>query len=216
MLGKHGKCGATFFAAVTNRKVFTKRRRCGICLSTRTCDQDPQREISSRHIAAAEAIAGMDTSNENLRLCHCCYQVQPIDAFRRRSKVGAARMYQCRDCHNEAERTRTIEKRAKHRQSEMFKFITQVKNARSRRQVETVVAAMIAACPSIEELALHPAQHIEPFVKADVEARSTAFRLLSDSWNTLDACSGPRASELTDEELANCVARDRRTHPAAA
>jgi hypothetical protein len=41
-----------------------------------------------------------------MRRCEECLALRPIDDFRRRHKAGERRFYQCRGCHNLAERTR--------------------------------------------------------------------------------------------------------------
>ena len=76
------------------------------------------------------------------RLCEHCLEPKPLEEFRLRHRAGKARMRQCRDCHNTAERMRRAARRDRLNRRQMAKMLTAVKNQRSDLQVKALCREM--------------------------------------------------------------------------
>jgi len=76
------------------------------------------------------------------RLCTVCQSAKPIEDFRRRHRDRPARLSQCRECHNEAERLRQSFRRERVGRREMAKALTALKNQQSDAQVRAICGEM--------------------------------------------------------------------------
>ncbi len=77
-----------------------------------------------------------------LRLCEHCLVPKPLAEFRLRHRAGQIRMWQCRECHNTAERIRRAARRDRLNRRQMAKMLTAVKNQRSDLQVKALCREM--------------------------------------------------------------------------
>jgi len=94
----------------------------------------------------------MATTIDDTRLCRDCLRVKPISEFRRRYRGESTRLHRCRSCHNESERIRRVERRVERNNDTIAKFVTQLKNAQTPKQVELLCGAMIQRFGGVEEL----------------------------------------------------------------
>lgn len=78
------------------------------------------------------------------RLCEACFQIWPLEDFRRRKRGSDKRMRQCRRCHNEVERLRRAAARSRLGKRRMAQDLAKVRNAASENRVKLVCAAMVA------------------------------------------------------------------------
>lgn len=82
--------------------------------------------------------------NDGTRLCEYCLQRKPLTEFRRRTRDGSARLKQCRECHNKAERERHSAAREKQDRRQMAKYLTRLSNAGNDQVVAAICREMLA------------------------------------------------------------------------
>lgn len=76
-------------------------------------------------------------------LCRQCGSLKAQTEFRRRRTGGGGRVRQCRACHAYAERLRRYGKRCKEHTRRMRLMLSEVRRARSQRELETTCRAML-------------------------------------------------------------------------
>jgi hypothetical protein len=80
---------------------------------------------------------------DNVRFCAYCNSFKLIEGFRRRSANSSARMNECRECHNKAERERNAAKQKKLSKRLMAKRLGELSRTRSWNEVEMVIKIML-------------------------------------------------------------------------
>jgi hypothetical protein len=93
----------------------------------------------------------MSDSEFQSQICTECCIVKPIAEFRRRRRGSDIRMHQCRQCHADAERTRTRRKRSIQTHRQTSSLIAVARRAKSLRQIEAVIEAAIATAGGIDQ-----------------------------------------------------------------
>lgn len=139
-----------------------------------------------------------------LRLCEHCLAPKPLEDFRRRHRAGAARMRQCRDCHNAAERMRRAARRDRLNRRQMAKMLTAVKNQRSDLQIKALCREMAGRFGGIAGI-------VEAWQRSlDIDLQKggyPAFRHLTAIMRLSQYCeqNKPNYGAMSDDELESAI-----------
>lgn len=140
------------------------------------------------------------------RLCASCHSAKPIEDFRRRYRDQPARLFQCRACHNQAERMRRLTRRGRVNQRELKKALTSLKNQQSDARVRAVTEEMALRFGGVAGIVDAWRAALE---KDLAKGGLAAFRHLAAIMRLTQYCeqSRPDYGAISDEELTDRLAR---------
>jgi len=142
----------------------------------------------------------MSATFADTKLCELCVSVKPFTEFRRRSRNGSARLNQCRQCHNTAERERRSGKRTRHNHRLMAKCLTKVKNEQNNDRLELLCGFMFDQFGGLEGFT---AAWCDYRRRAMQQGGYAAFRVFQSLFRLAEYCDAnrPDMSALSDEQL---------------
>lgn len=139
------------------------------------------------------------------RLCETCFQVFPLDQFRRRKSDSDHRMRQCRRCHNEFERYRRAAKRARLGKRRMASQLAAVRDTMSANRLKALCSAMVQGYGGAERFCAA----WRTCLSRDLERGGlAALRHLEATVRLIHYCESDRPdySSMSDDELLAAIA----------
>lgn len=165
----------------------------------------PFRRIENPESAAGEeAMPSQPADPPALRLCENCLFPKPLEDFRLRHRAGAARMRQCRECHNTAERMRRAARRNRLNRRQLAKMLTAIKNQRSDLQVKALCWEMASQFGGVAGIVQAWRRSLD---KDLAKGGYPAFRHLAAILRLSQYCeqNKPDYSAMSDEELESAI-----------
>ena len=149
------------------------------------------------------------TTTAPTRICRYCNQHRPINDFRKRISDSNRRMYQCRHCHNQAERLRRQCNNGRLAQQQFHKHLTNLKNEQAASGVERIYLNMCTHFGGTEGLLR---LWIEAMEKDMTEGGLKAFRHIAAILRLMEYYESVHLnkhdySQMSDEELLDAFSQ---------
>ena len=144
------------------------------------------------------------TITEERRVCEQCFESKPLSEFRCKKRGTSLRARECRTCHNETERLRQAEKRAKATDLAFAQFHAQLKRTRDEKRVAILVAVMVESFGGLHEFVAAWIGHIDQAMEKSPGSKKVldffqAITQMSDAAHKYH--KPPDPAEMTTENL---------------
>ena len=138
------------------------------------------------------------------RRCTSCFQIKPLIEFRRRHSGRPDRLWQCRDCHNQAERQRRALRWQRLSRKQLSQTLTAIKNQQSDRQVKALCGEIAGVFGGLDGLV----EAWQQSMSKDLERGGfAAFRHIAALVRLLQYTEDnkPNYGAMSDEELESAI-----------